>query len=203
MRWGLTVAVVAVVTLLASAIIWSFRLQTDAERAQSQRQQGVQDRAALLRGGRQAYADPEPPRAPSQRPGADTTSAALSPLARFQGASPGQQVSVLWDICQDNGIEARVKLAVLRDALQQDSSSVRSFAVSMLGNMGPEAATAVPSLAVALGRRDLAPEVCAALGKMGAAARPALPALEDIAQKESGVLQEAARDAIRQINAPR
>ncbi|MEM7167918.1 MAG: HEAT repeat domain-containing protein [Planctomycetota bacterium] len=193
MRWGLTVAVVAVLTLLSSAVIWSFRLQRNAEHAQSQRQDGVESRAAALTdGSRQAHAASPEPTAQSDKP-----EDAL--LAKYEAATAGQRVSVLWEICQSDALDSRRKVTVLCDALNDPEPSVRAFAVSMLGNMGPDAAAAVPALAAALQQPALAKDVCAALGNIGPSARPALPALETLVTTPNSPLRTPAKAAIRKI----
>lgn len=79
---------------------------------------------------------------------------------------------------------------------------VQCVAVAALGKIGPEAATAVPTLVELLADEDLRVRIAAvcALGDIGPAARTAIPALKTLAQQEiDDELRGAVAEALRQI----
>jgi HEAT repeat protein len=75
---------------------------------------------------------------------------------------------------------------VLGEALRDVEESVRKVAGSSLMEMGPDAPGALRELIAAVERRDpdIIAEVVAALGKIGLAAKDALPALRSLNREE-------------------
>ncbi|MBC7854740.1 MAG: HEAT repeat domain-containing protein [Pirellulaceae bacterium] len=75
----------------------------------------------------------------------------------------------------------------LGEALRDIEESVKREAAQSLVKLGPDAAGAVKHLAAAVEKRDtdIIGEVVSALGKIGPAAKEALPALESLAKGEN------------------
>ena len=92
----------------------------------------------------------------------------------------------------------------LAEALEDEKAGY--MAAARLGEMGPQAADAVPGLIRALNRRgsvecETGREVAAeALGKIGPAARAAVPALTDLRNDSSYSVQTRAAAALEKIN---
>jgi HEAT repeat protein len=91
----------------------------------------------------------------------------------------------------------------LARALEDENLRVRQTAAVALGQIGPEAAPAVPALVKTLAHSDdvLRRQAAAALGRIGPAAREALPALRKARQDEARIVRESATEAIPLIEA--
>jgi HEAT repeat protein len=98
--------------------------------------------------------------------------------------------------------DAELVLAVLRQALRDNSRDVRLHAAHALLQLGPRAAGAVPSLVQALG--DPAPRVrdtaAMALGQLGPEAEAAVPVLEKALEDPDEAVSQAAAMALRNIS---
>ena len=90
----------------------------------------------------------------------------------------------------------------LARALTDKLDSVRLAAAYALGEIGPDAAEAAPSLARALASDpddDVRQEAAFALGELGEAARPMLPALQNAQRDRVEIVGQAAQEAIEKI----
>jgi hypothetical protein len=97
-----------------------------------------------------------------------------------------------------------VGLELCKLALAGDDLGLRESAVSAVGQVRDDAASAVPSLVRAL-RETAGPDratYARALGKMGLAARDAVPALCDALQDESEYVRIAAAEALGHVRSP-
>lgn len=75
-----------------------------------------------------------------------------------------------------------------------------ALAIEVVGNIGPDAREAVPMLIVHLTPKNpAATHVIVALGRMGAAAKDAVPALTEIAANGPAALRVHAKDSLRKI----
>lgn len=88
-------------------------------------------------------------------------------------------------------------------SLNHPNKLVKSYSAECLGQIGPEAHEAIPSLVLAI--RDAHPEVrlfaVEALGSIGAMAYHAIPALTELTHDPDPVLREYALTAINKIHA--
>jgi len=133
-------------------------------------------------------------------------------VAELRSPNPGRRGTAAMEL-GELGPRARAAVKPLAAALADEDLNVRYWAASALGAIGPGAAEAVPALVGALrtsfpGRGLKGPEryyadaraVCArSLGLIGAAARMALPALEEARKDEDPSVREAAAAAIERI----
>jgi HEAT repeat protein len=108
---------------------------------------------------------------------------------------------------QGMGPAARDALPALIQAVTQGDTESRIEALAALEALGiDEAKTALPQLTRVLGERDVDPkvliEIAKALGRMGGAARPAVPALRRLLGHEEAEVRLAASEAILAIGAP-
>ena len=103
------------------------------------------------------------------------------------------------DALGEIGFEARAAVPVLTNWVKRDDG-VCAAASRALGQIGPDAATAVAPLMAPLDGNDFWSRYYAAeaLGKIGSQARAAIPALTKL-QKEGGQVGAAATEAIRLI----
>ena len=96
-----------------------------------------------------------------------------------------------------------VGLGETLEAWRLNTTYVRALAAEALGQMGPEAKTAVPALTEMLDDRvaDVRRSAAAALGKMGPEARPAVPALKKAAEDidEDDSVRKTAAEALTRI----
>jgi HEAT repeat protein len=128
-------------------------------------------------------------------------------LAAFQHKESGW---VLARAVGEFGPAAKAAIPTLVDLIRTDhpsnrpDSAVRLAASRALAKMGNDAKSAVaPLLVVTLDpkvRRELRREVVAALGALGPVAREAVPALEDLARRETGLFAETVVAALKAIN---
>jgi HEAT repeat protein len=92
----------------------------------------------------------------------------------------------------------------LTKALKQESSSVRVWLASILGDLGPEAAEAVPVLIGILNtvgdRHSVWRDAAEALGKIGPAAREAVPRLKDLMREADPDLRFTAAVALGRLD---
>jgi HEAT repeat protein len=87
------------------------------------------------------------------------------------------------------------------EALHDPDAAVRKKAVTVLGNVGPTDATAIPALIGAVNDPDLAvrDEAILALLKIGPAAREAIPVLTEALQDEDPTVRSHAAKALARI----
>jgi len=97
----------------------------------------------------------------------------------------------------------RPVLGALTAALRDEDPSVRAWSAQAIGEIGPEAAPAVPSLIVLLANSDEGSRnsACIALRSIGPAAREALPALRKALEDPSIDVRRFAKRAIERIDA--
>jgi HEAT repeat protein len=115
----------------------------------------------------------------------------------------GALAGTWWDRSASR-MNIRPILGELIAALDDDDTSVRAWSAQAIGEIGPDAAPAVPALIVLLvnpdeGSRNSA---CIALHGIGPAARDALPALRKALADPSVDVRRFARRAIERIQAP-
>jgi HEAT repeat protein len=95
-------------------------------------------------------------------------------------------------------------LGELIAALHDDDTSVRAWSAQAIGQIGPDAAPAVPALIALLANPDEGSRnsACIALHGIGPAARDALPALRKALADPSVNVRRFAQSAIERIQAP-
>jgi HEAT repeat protein len=122
----------------------------------------------------------------------DVRAAANNPS--FAGRS--EACLALWRITGD-AQEALDILVSLFGFLEHDLAAIQA-----LGELGPEAAPAIPELLTKMEDEDIsyALEGCVALGKMGPAASAAIPKLRELSKHEDPELRIVAKTALRQID---
>ncbi len=88
-------------------------------------------------------------------------------------------------------------LAVVRHLLDEGTDAEANLAVSALGKLGDAAVALVPRLAVRLasGERNLRLCILPVLEGLGAAAEPALPAIEALLESDDPILSKLASKA--------
>lgn len=115
----------------------------------------------------------------------------------MRAALTGLLVSCIWLVSTAEGAELRELIAKLKDT----DSDVRRAAAKELGELGPEAKTAVPDLIRVMRDKDLFVRRFAAeaLGNVGPDAKKAIPALAAAMTDERKEVQIAAVDALGKI----
>jgi len=93
-------------------------------------------------------------------------------------------------------------IAELIAALGDQDSGTRISAVYHLGNMGPEAKSAVPSLVDALNQKGLRESILHSLGNIGAGAEEAIPALIKAIAEYAPACRWKAAEALAKIGEP-
>jgi len=109
------------------------------------------------------------------------------------------------------GVKAKAAAPALAAAMENDDYRVSQSAANALLKMGPEAQAAIPTL-ILIVERKLTPasevknsymmrphKAAEILGHIGAAARSALPALEQLARDTNAEYRQAALDALKRI----
>jgi len=97
-----------------------------------------------------------------------------------------------------DGARGGTELALLRGALRDSNSRIRTQAMRAIGYMGPEAAEAAPDLVRMMAEETNVAEAVDALREIGEAAVPLIMELVE----GGGRLSEAALEAIRAIGKP-
>jgi HEAT repeat protein len=99
-------------------------------------------------------------------------------------------------------LDIRSALTALVEALQDDDSSVRAWSAQAIGDIGPDAAKAVPDLIKLLANSDEGSRnsACIALRFIGPAAKQALPALRQALSDPSKDVRGFAALAIESID---
>jgi serine/threonine protein kinase/HEAT repeat protein len=94
--------------------------------------------------------------------------------------------------------------AGLRDLLQDPNARTRERAATVLGDLGPAAAAAVPDLAALLGDREdrVRASAAQALAKFGVAAKPAQPLLLQALADPDASVRQAAAAALDRLGPP-
>ena len=101
--------------------------------------------------------------------------------------------------------DIRASLPALISALKDGDPRVRGLSAQAIGNIGPNAAPAVPELITLLASTDEGSRISACIGLygIGPAAREALPALRKALTDPSTDVRRSAQRAIDKIEAPR
>lgn len=121
-------------------------------------------------------------------------------LAALSDESPFVRANAATALCFRPGHEDQV-VPVLAALLASDDPHLRELAAMNLSNFGPEAAGSVPHLTQALERAppDALRPIVELLGRIGPAAEPARPKLQQIAFEQEGDTREAATAALELI----
>jgi HEAT repeat protein len=98
-------------------------------------------------------------------------------------------------------MDMRKAIPALIQATEDEDGTVRAWAASALGEIGPDAKAAVPALIKLVGDRDegCRNDACIALGDIGPAAKDALPALREALNDPSKDVRQFAKRAIGKI----
>ena len=98
-------------------------------------------------------------------------------------------------------VNIRVCLRALVAALKDSDASVRGWAAQAIGEIGPDAAEAIPALVTLLRNEDEGSRnsACIALRGIGGAAKEALPALREALSDSSANVRGFAGRAIESI----
>ncbi len=101
-------------------------------------------------------------------------------------------------------VNIRVCLRALVAALKDSDASVRGWAAQAIGEIGPDAAEAIPALVTLLRNEDEGSRnsACIALRGIGGAAKEALPALREALSDSSANVRGFAGRAIESIQRP-
>jgi HEAT repeat protein len=112
----------------------------------------------------------------------------------------GALAGTWWDASVPR-MNIRPLLGELTAALQDEDASVRAWSAQAIGEIGPDAAPAVPALIVLLANSDEGSRnsACIALRGIGPAAREALPALHKALEDPSVNVRRFAKGAIERI----
>ena len=99
-------------------------------------------------------------------------------------------------------LDIRLGLSTLVNALKDKDGAVRSWSAQAIGNIGPEAAQAVPFLVELLGSVDEGSRngACIGLKGIGPAAKQALPALQNALSDPSTDVRKFSKWAIEYID---
>ena len=108
-----------------------------------------------------------------------------------------QAAVTYWRITGDSDKAVKLLISQLSD------ESYKREAIQRLGEMGPVAAAALDGLTKELDypEEDVVELAVMAIAKLGAAAKPAIPKLQEFSTHKDLLLAQAARDAIAEINA--
>ncbi len=108
-----------------------------------------------------------------------------------------QAAVTYWRITGDSDKAVKLLISQLSD------ESYKREAIQRLGEMGPVAAAALDGLTKELDypEEDVVELAVMAIAKLGAAAKPAVPKLQEFSTHKDLLLRQAARDAIAEINA--
>jgi HEAT repeat protein len=98
-------------------------------------------------------------------------------------------------------MDMREAIPALIQATEDKDGTVRAWAASALGEIGPDAKVAVPALIKLVGDRDegCRNDACIALGDIGPATKDALPALREALNDPSKDVRHFAKRAIGRI----